>query len=320
MNYRDMLQPLHHTVIGLKKQNFDFLIFQIGFNKCGTTSLYNFMVLNNISSIHNTPCKYDMHKIFERTDYFYLNKLMIDNLRNDEIDLVLPSECTDYYQFYSDFGNEISGEYYILKRTVLERMDLMDNHIYNVYIKSWYPILSEQFKNSKFILNIRNINTWLKSKYLHRPPYFTKIRFNERKEAINDFITDNNITKELNRDLMTDIDILRIWRNEWYLYICNLIKYFDANRIRDNLLIFNVEIDPIEKLIKFFAKHGIKLNDKYWKQKNKSSIKPKWTSKQDEEQRNKWIEIEREYPEFNTNYDNVIETEYDRIDAFCKTI
>lgn len=237
-NYQDFSVPLHHTIIGLTEQHFDFLIFQIGFNKCGTTSLFNFMVLNNISSIHNTPCKYYLSEF--NKNHLYLNKIMIDNLRNDEIEFVLGKECTNYYQFYSDFGTEISGEYYIIKRTVLQKVKIMDNRIYNTFIKSWYPILAEQYKNSKFILNIRNINNWLKSKYLHRPIYFNMHRFNERKEEINKFILENNQTLKLNRDsFMTDIEILRILRNEWYLYICNLIKYFKKHEIMDNLLIFD---------------------------------------------------------------------------------
>ena len=318
MNYMDIIKPLKHTSIGLYKQNFDFLIFQIGFNKCGTTSLFNFMVNNDISSIHNTPCKYYLNPHEIHKNHLYLNQFMIYNLRNNETDKVLPIECTKYYQFYSDFGNEISGQYYILKRTVLEKAEIIDNFLYNRYIKKWYNVLTKQYKESKYILNIRNVNNWLKSKYLHRPPYFNKHRFNQRKQKINQFIRDYNYTKNLQRGYMTDIEILKIYKNQWYLYICNTIKYFKDNNIYNNLLIFNVESDSIEKIIEFFAKFGIILNGKYWKRKNKSSLI--WISTQDQKQRNKWMEIESKYPEFSTDYTNVNETEYHRINAFCRKI
>ena len=319
-NYQDMIQPLQHTMIGLPKQEFDFLIFQIGFNKAGTTSLFKFMAANDVPSIHNTPCRFHVTQIWERSNYLYLNQYMLDNLRKNGTNVVLPSECTDYYQFYSDFGNEIGGPLHMLKQTVRCKVDVINNKQYNEYMKPWYPVLVERHQNSKFIVNIRNINSWLKSKYLHRPPYFRLIRFNQRKQQINQYILENNETMRLNRGFMTDIELLRIFRNEWYLYICNLIKYFETNQIMDNLLIFDVSSDPIQKLIDFFKKFGLKLNAKYWKRKNKSSNKPKWTSNQDWEQRQKWKEIEKKYPEFNTDYSNVTETEYDRINAFCKAI
>eukprot|EP01084_Bolivina_argentea_P269193 457437_1 len=313
LNYVDIVEPLKHTLIGLKKQQFDFLIFQIGWNKCGTTSLYHFMQSNNIPSIHNTECKFHFDL---SNNYLYLNKFMLDNYRNNRS--VLPLECTDYFQFYSDFGTELSGHYNTIKQTVLQKQSVLNNNLYNKWIKTWYKIFTAEFPNSKYILNIRNVNNWLKSKYLHHPSLHKQIRFNDEKNRINQFIDDMNDTKQLQRGHMSDIDILLIYKNSWYLYICNLIKHFKENNILDNLLIFNVESDPIEKLIEFFEKFGIVLDSKYWKQKNKSK-KKKWISEQDQIQLNKWINIENEYPEyFSTNYADVKQTEYDRIIEFCR--
>ena len=53
-------------------------------------------------------------------------------------------DLDDYFMFYSDFGTYPDG------------LDV-----------PWYKFLMAQYPNSKFILQIRSVNTWLHSRYTH---------------------------------------------------------------------------------------------------------------------------------------------------------
>ena len=111
-----------------------------------------------------------------------------------------------------------------------------------------FPYLDRQCKNSKFILNTRNKQNWLKSRILH-----------ENGEYLNYVANKLSISKD---------DVVKEWERDWDSHHISVIDYF---RDRPNdLLIFDIETDPIEKLI-YFLKGYLKLDRKYYIHRGKST-------------------------------------------------
>eukprot|EP00483_Globobulimina_turgida_P009831 UN09850 len=167
-----------------------FLIFQIGFAKMATTSLRNFFEMNNISSIDN---------------YIYLQRTI-----KQQIEIFEPTfgNLTDKFRYFGDFGAPPTDSNVV--PTNKSHKYLFEDILY------YYP-------NSKFILNIRNVNTWLKSRYLHR------LRKNWMLQWLPKFPN---------------------YAQQFKNYICYVINvFYNDELIRDNLLIFDIETDSIDKLI-----------------------------------------------------------------------
>ena len=99
-------------------------IFQIGFNRCGTQSMYNFFSQNGIPSIHNG-----------------MGRLAVDIEANRRAGRKLLSGY-DQYTFFSDMENVFEG----------------------IYAYKYYRDLDTQYPGSKFILNIRNIDGFIQSR------------------------------------------------------------------------------------------------------------------------------------------------------------
>jgi len=107
-------------------------IFQIGFNKCGTTSIhYLFENFTNpkIPSIH--------------WDSGNLAKTIEDNIKNSR------NLLTGYETYTSFFDMEYLDDKYFFAGTLYKELDM-------------------QYPNSKFILNTRNINNWIVSRLNHK--------------------------------------------------------------------------------------------------------------------------------------------------------
>mmetsp|Transcript_50086 Transcript_50086/g.44895 ORF Transcript_50086/g.44895 Transcript_50086/m.44895 type:complete len:184 (+) Transcript_50086:51-602(+) len=115
---------------------YPFLIFQLGHHKCGTRWLYFLFKKNNIKSVHNNRFH---NEISHNTT---MVRIMNEQWNNNYSQIL--SDLDNKYRFYSDYGTH--------------------SDIHHI---EWYKILSNQYPNSKYILLIRNINRWLKSRYLH---------------------------------------------------------------------------------------------------------------------------------------------------------
>jgi hypothetical protein len=99
-------------------------IFQIGFNRCGTTSLHSFFKKNGLVSIHWAD-RWLARWIHQ--NYQAGRKLL---------------EGIEQFQFYSDMEDA--------------------PHIYAHIV--YYKLLDKQYPNSKFILNVRDKDHWLLSR------------------------------------------------------------------------------------------------------------------------------------------------------------
>ena len=253
-------------------------IFQIGFNKCGTTSIYEFFMDNNIPSI---SYKIDQtnNNDFEEPQ---LSQIMFDRYHNKNIKYVLPFNGNKYI-YYGDFGEYIINGSHDFDILCIET---------DANCVEWYKILLNQYpNNSVFILNIRNVNKWIKSRYTYPYPTFST-------EFLKNTIEKYKISND------HEIIILNDWKLLWYQYICNLLQYFIDNKLMDKLLVFDVENDKIDKLIDFFASFNIKLKGEF-RQHRKTKVRKKWQKK--------WQKICLEYPQFGYNASN----ELDNIQKQC---
>ena len=192
-------------------------VFQIGFSKCGTATLAGFFNANGIRTIHH--------------QFGHLAFTMYDNYKNNKT-LLAP-----IYQHYIVFTD-------------------MENMFYDPPINIgmiMFKEIDKQYPGSKFILNVRDKNAWLKSRSLHP-------------------INNRNSTTilELNAEILhtTKEEVLSRWSKEWDDHLRAVKDYF-KDRPND-LLVFDIEKDEPQKLVNFF-KEDFNLDAKYYKHLNKTS-------------------------------------------------
>lgn len=128
----------HEHYNAYRKTKNKLRVFQIGFNKCGTRSLFHLFKDSGVPSVH-----YDGGKIANSMFRHHKNNRPLIDLRYKNI------------VFFSDMENV-----------------LIDKPIYvslNLYKK-----LDKQYPNSKFILNIRDKKNWLKSRSVHKEGEYLK--------------------------------------------------------------------------------------------------------------------------------------------------
>ena len=89
-----------------------------------------------------------------------------------------------------------------------------------------FKLLDEQYPESKFILNTRNIYRWVASR-----------------------IRKFDCSMSLMEKMYNTNNLLNIWTQQWVNHHNNVIDYF---KDRDNLLIFDIEKDNGKKIIDFF--------------------------------------------------------------------
>eukprot|EP01083_Nonionella_stella_P052796 139944_1 len=231
----------------------NFQMFQIGFNKCGTRSIATFFDDNGIPSIHWIENPDDWHGDFEQDNIKILSKRMFDthirNLRGTK----LMGSLTDDYMYFGDFGVYFS-----------ERQDF-DLMFANKTGLPWYELLLAQYPYSVYILNIRNVNHWLKSRYIHYHEHKSNIF---AKGGYLRLIKSYGILNI--EDEESDLKLLNLWKTVWYQYICETIEYFKTHDLMDRLIIFDVENDDLEKLTTFFDWYGVKMNQSLWNHIGKS--------------------------------------------------
>eukprot|EP01084_Bolivina_argentea_P309955 536198_1 len=154
---------------------------------------------------------------------------------------VLPPKYEEKLVFISDFGPFIQTTDKWHDITFLNNSN--DTSV-------WYKVLLQQYPNSKFILNIRNVNNWIKSRYTFQ---------------FHQWFAVEKILNKFNETYKNEMDVINAWKQLWYQYICDIISYFKHNRtIQNDLLIFDIENDSIDKLTNFFQQFGLYLNGEAW--------------------------------------------------------
>jgi hypothetical protein len=178
-------------------------IFQIGFNRCGTVSLWQYFAKCGIPGVH-----------WERGD---LARSIYHQYRANTKLLTNYSDVV----FFSDMESDIV-------------IDGKPNWIY-AHV-DYYKVLDAQYPDSKFILNTRNVEDWIKSR-----SHFFMTPGGDKAEYL-------NYAKIVHK---TDTQgVHNLWRKQWEDHHKDVKEYF-ASRPKD-LLVYNIDTDDSSKLLAFF--------------------------------------------------------------------
>jgi hypothetical protein len=197
-------------------------IFQIGFNKCGTTSFYFLFktIRPIIKSIH-----WDFGRLAHTIHKNYIKEKPLLSGYED-------------YDFYSDMEGTIDE-------------DINSPMIYAH--KEYYKDLDKQYPDSKFILNTRDVYDWLESRKSHInrknysiPSYFERCKFHYK---------------------LNDHQLIEKWLLEWEDHHNDVLNYFKDRP--DDLLIYNVDHDDLDKIKKFFPEVNFRHKEFPWSKKFK---------------------------------------------------
>jgi len=205
----------HNLNIFLKYHTLEYYlnkIFIIGFNKTGTTSLDGFFNFNSIPSAH-----WDRGNLAKTIKYNYENK----------------NPLLKGYEKYTVFSD-------------MEDVKNL-NYAHVEYFKEFYKM----YPNSKFILNIRNVDNWIKSRCNHN--------FN------NDGFKINYLEMVKSQYNLTSEQVIEKWKNDFNNHVNNVIEYFSDKK--NKLIIFDIEKDSINEIIDFLPE--LELNGKYYGHLNK---------------------------------------------------
>lgn len=181
-------------------------IFQIGFNKCGTTSIHQFFLNNGLRSVH-----WDLGNLAKT----------IQNNHQQNKPLLGDYEL---YHCYTD-------------------MESTSDNIF-IYL-THYQELDKQYPNSKFILNVRNVDDWIQSRLKH--PNYLQI-----------YKSITGLDKE---------GVIKHWKEIWNSHIIEVTEYF-KDRPQD-LVIFDIEteqhkfVDFMSNLIELKDIEFLKMNKTY---------------------------------------------------------
>ena len=208
-------------------------IFQIGFNRCGTTTLIRFFQANNLKCLHwgrgSIAAGIEAARLGGKPLLSYV----------------------DGYFAYGDmeFVEVESESKKLLKKKPFRRLykNLPKDNLTPIYAFENFRELDKQYPGSKFILNTRNVEDWINSRirFLERGYFYCKHgdRFHSSQEALN-----------------------QCWREHWDEHTSNVREYF-SNRPED-LLEFDLDKDGPEKIADFFC--DLNLDISKWGHHNKS--------------------------------------------------
>eukprot|EP01083_Nonionella_stella_P041369 112176_1 len=274
------IQYLADANITQAATSFPWYIFQIGFNKCGTSSLSRFFKDNDIYTVHYG--RHNLHLYPTIVKNFFDHKSLI-------------ADWASTHRVYMDFE----------PASALIRVLGDDNRKHPIF--SW-QILFKQYTNSKFILNIRNSKRWLRSRYNH---------YGKRRGC---FANECDRIQTLERTNMSvsDMEIITKWKHHWYQYNCYVINFFARLNESHNLLIFDVENDSIGRLIQFFDGYDLKLNATKWGHHNPTTNKT--GSIEQKVQMDKWNALALRYSQLAEDDEDLKDgAEYWRIMNACRS-
>lgn len=216
-------------------------VFQIGFNRCGTTSLVKFMRSNGYTAVHWSASR------FSRGGTLAVG---MELARREGKPLLT---YLGRYDLYADMEkiNLERGINRLLAPRVFKRLRRRigaNERVKPLYAYRYYKLLDEQYPGSRFILNIRDIDEWVDS----------RLRFNDRKYRSCPHGDEYHKSEE---------ELIDCWKSCWQEHQQEVRAYF-ADR-RNGLLIFDIQHDDPGQLVSFLPE--FELNEEYWGRYNATS-------------------------------------------------
>ena len=211
-----------------------FRVFQIGFNRCGTSSFAYFFRKNGFKTAHWRDGTV---------------AAAIELARREGVPLLTH---TDKFDVYTDMElveiEAISRQRWPKKifRRLLDRIG-DGEALKPIYAYKYYALFDEQYPNSKFILNTRDVERWIASRFR-----FSKQRYRHCPHGAHYHASDEELAD--------------CWRAEWHSHLAAVREYF-ADRPAD-LLQFDIEVDGVDKIMEFFSM--LDLDPRHWQRRNAS--------------------------------------------------
>lgn len=210
-------------------------IFQIGFNRCGTDSICVFFRRNGYRAAH-----WRKGRLAEGMELARLE------------DRPLLTHVADF-DVYTDMervtlrrrrrGPVVRR---LLDRLGAERLETP------IYAFKHFRLLDRQYPGSRFILNVRDVDNWIAS----------RLRFEAADGGAYRFCVHGERAHE------SEAALADCWRREWHEHVGDVRSWFAGRP--DDLLVFDVEADPPEKMARFFGRAGHELDPRLWPWKNRT--------------------------------------------------
>lgn len=217
-------------------------IFQIGFNRCGTSSIAYFFEKNGYSAAHwkkgTIAIGMELAKIKEKPLLTYCKK----------------------YDVYTDLEKvnlwrlpKLKWKYPIFRK-FLKETNVDVKKASPVYAYKYFKLLDKHYPNSKFIFNTRAKEDWINS----------RLKLNKH---------NNNIAyrscKCGDQFHNSEKELVQCWGKEWDEHHRNVLDYFEGKE--EKLLYFDIQKDGVNRITNFFSE--LELDPKYWEKRNKSKTK-----------------------------------------------
>ena len=203
-------------------------VFLIGFNKTGTSTFHYLFEDSGYKSDH---FKYDC-KIKNRG--LCLGETMVDKMNKN-----IKANKKLLYGIDADIISDVTTN---LGGNGDPRTDFMD----------YYKILDMQYPKSKFILNIRPLSKWIKSRLNH-----------PQKE--------NALVEQALTYTGEDIEKIKAYWRHQYKFFVQDVEYYFKYREKD-FIMYDIEKDDPKKIIEFLKESHPKLDIKNWIIKNETKI------------------------------------------------
>jgi len=222
-----------------KKSILDYPIFQIGFNRCGTSSIAHFFERNGYRAAHWQKGKIavgmELARIKKQPLLAYCNRY----------DIYTDMEKVDVHKIAKQkWRHPLFWKF----AKAAKKHDITINK--PIYAFKYFKQLYRQYPGSRFILNTRDVNNWIDS----------RLNFQFRKIDSYRYCTCGYQAHETMQELTT------CWRREWQEHHNNVKVFFSDKPGR--LLVFNIEDDSATKLVNYFS--DMDLHERYWTTTNTS--------------------------------------------------
>lgn len=208
-------------------------IFQIGFNRCATMSLAKFFRDNGYRAAHWQGGRL---------------AAAIELARRERRPLL---HHAGDYDIYTDMElRELAAlRNKWFKRAVFRKLFKVldpEQEPAPIFAYRYFKEFDTQYPGSKFILNTRSMDRWVQSRLQFKDDYRACLH-GDRAHA-------------------SEAEMIACWESDWHTHHADVRSYF-ADRPSD-LLEFNIETDPIDKVIGFVP---MPLDVAHWTRHNQSS-------------------------------------------------
>jgi len=194
-------------------------IFQIGFNRCGTKSLAEYFLANGLRAAHWRKGKLAYG---------------IELARREGRPLL---DYVDGYQVYTDMERVDLGAQ-LARRFRPRLLRRLEPHLRGeererpIYAFEYFRELDRQYPGARFILNLRDPDAWLESRWRFRDGGYRDCKCGARRHD-------------------SKVELFACWRAHWEAHVAAVKAHF-ADRPSD-LLVFDIDRDSIAVLNRFFA-------------------------------------------------------------------